>query len=66
MKLSYLETPYVVMVFIKNLYMHTHLCNETGTKPAEEPQFKHSSEEMSQHLKELYIRRHLCEVEDNL
>jgi hypothetical protein len=46
--------------------MRTHLCNETGTKPAKETQFKHSSEEMSQHLKEFDIRRHLREVEDNL
>jgi hypothetical protein len=45
---------------------YTHLCNETGTKPAEQPQFKYSSEEMSQHLKEFDIQRHLREVEDNI
>jgi hypothetical protein len=44
--------------------MHTNLCNETGTEPAEEPQFKHSSEEMRQHLKEFYIRGHLREEEN--
>jgi hypothetical protein len=61
-----LEWSCIIIVFIKDLYMYTHLCNEAGTKPAEQPQFKHSSEEMSQHLKELYIQRHLHEVEDNL
>jgi hypothetical protein len=47
-------------------HTHTYLCNETGSEPAEQSQFEHSSEEMSQHLKELHIQGHLHEVEHNL